>query len=99
MNTRLACLTMLLAVGVLAVANAQSADRPKKLVLIAGKPSHPPRMHEFNAGVQLLAKCLAQGAPNLHVDFVLNGWPQDEKILDDADAVIFYMDGGPITKW
>ena len=31
---------------------------PKKLIIVAGKPSHPPRMHEFNAGVQLLAKCL-----------------------------------------
>ena len=31
---------------------------PKKIVLVAGKPSHPPRMHEFNAGVQILADCL-----------------------------------------
>ena len=65
------------------------------LVLVAGKPSHPPRMHEFNAGVQLLAKCLHQGAPKLHVRVVLNGWPKDESVFDGADAVVFYMDGGP----
>jgi type 1 glutamine amidotransferase len=64
-----------------------------KLVLVAGKPSHPPRMHEFNAGVQLLAKCLA-GYPGLHVEVVLNGWPRDETVFAAAAAVVFYMDGG-----
>jgi len=73
---------------------ARTPDGRQKLVLVAGKPSHPPRMHEFNAGVQLLAKCLA-GVPGLKTEFVLNGWPQDEKIFDGADAVVFYMDGGP----
>lgn len=66
---------------------------PPKVVLIAGRPSHPPRMHEFNAGVQLLAKCL-KGYPGLRVEYVLNGWPADEKVFDDAAAVVFYMDGG-----
>src|SRR3954469_11124725 len=80
---------------VLCVAFCPAADsQPKKLVLVAGKPSHPPRMHEFNAGVQLLAKVLAN-TPGLKVDFVLNGWPTDETIFNDADAVVFYMDGGP----
>ncbi len=73
---------------------AKTPDGKQKLVLVAGKPSHPPRMHEFNAGVQLLAKCLAQGSPALKVDVVLNGWPQDEGVFTDADAVVFYMDGG-----
>jgi hypothetical protein len=45
---------------------------------VPGKPSHPPRIHEFNAGVQLLAKCL-QEFPGLNVQFVLNGWPRDER--------------------
>jgi hypothetical protein len=51
-------------------------------------------MHEFNAGVQLLTKCLAQGAPQLEVKYILNGWPQDESVFEGADAVVFYMDGG-----
>jgi type 1 glutamine amidotransferase len=66
----------------------------KKLVIVAGKPSHPPRMHEFNAGVQLLEKCL-KGTPDLDVKIVLNGWPADEAVFERADAVVFYMDGGP----
>ncbi len=84
-----------LAIALPSPASAKTPDGRQKLVFIAGKPSHPPRMHEFNAGVQLLAKCLAQGAPTLQVDVVLNGWPADEKVFDGADAVVFYMDGGP----
>ncbi|MBX3443892.1 MAG: ThuA domain-containing protein [Planctomyces sp.] len=77
----------------LAPAGVARGEESRKLVLIAGRPSHPPRMHEFNAGVQLLAKCL-QDTPGLTVSVVLNGWPQDESLFDDADAVVFYMDGG-----
>ncbi len=90
-------LSFLLSVVALISGNAvaKTADGKQKLVLVAGKPSHPPRMHEFNAGVQLLAKCLREGAPQLKVEFVLNGWPADEGVFADADAVVFYMDGGP----
>src|SRR5689334_8667167 len=77
-----------------ASAFSKTADGKQKLVLIAGKPSHPPRMHEFNAGVQLLAKCLVN-VPNLQVEYVLNGWPTDEAVFNEADGVVFYMDGGP----
>ncbi len=76
----------------LLVASVALADA-KKIVLVAGKPSHPPRMHEFNAGVQLLAKCLEDVA-EIDAHFVLNGWPDDESVFDDADAVVFFMDGG-----
>ena len=36
-----------------------SSPKPKKLVLIAGTPSHGPGMHEHNAGVQLFHQCLS----------------------------------------
>ncbi len=74
---------------------AKTPDGRQKLVLIAGKPSHPPRMHEFNAGVQLLAKCLAQGAPDLVTKVHLNAeWPSAEE-LAQADSILIYSDGGP----
>jgi hypothetical protein len=79
--------------SLLAAGGSGLAAEPKSLVLVAGKPSHPPRMHEFNAGVQLLAKCLAS-VPTIKTHVVLNGWPQDEGLLQVADAVVFYMDGG-----
>ncbi len=70
-----------------------AADAPKKLVIVAGRPSHPPRMHEFNAGTQLLAKCL-KDSPLVQVEVVKNGWPEDEAVFDKADGIVFYMDGG-----
>jgi hypothetical protein len=78
----------------------QAADR--RLVLIAGRPSHPPGMHEFRAGCLLFQKCLS-GVPGLQVQVYSNGWPTrvvGEKTEDDnsgietADAVVVYADGG-----
>jgi hypothetical protein len=40
------------------VSAAGRGTAAKKLVLIAGKPSHPPMMHEFRAGTILLEKRL-----------------------------------------
>jgi hypothetical protein len=65
----------------------------KKLVLIAGTPSHPALMHEHNAGVQLLQKCLA-GVEGLKTEILLNGYPKDDATLDDADGILCYADGG-----
>lgn len=74
------------------VVTAQEPTARRRIVLMAGRPSHPPGQHEFNAGVQLLAKCLA-GVPQVKAEVVLNGWPEDEKLLEQADAILFYMDG------
>jgi hypothetical protein len=62
-------------------------------LLIAGPPSHAAGEHEHNAGVQLLAKCLA-GVPGLKTRVALNGWPADPAALAGADAVLFLSDGG-----
>ncbi len=94
MKTRLLLLATCLMLPFAPPLAAKTADGKSKLVLMAGKPSHPPRMHEFNAGVQLLAKSLAQGAPQLKVEVILNGWPKDESVFAGADAVVFFMDGG-----
>jgi type 1 glutamine amidotransferase len=65
----------------------------KKIVLVAGSPSHGPGEHEFNAGMIMADKCLRQ---NRGVDSVIvkNGWPSDESVFDGASAIVFYMDGG-----
>ena len=71
------------------------AGETRTIVLIAGKPSHPPGMHEFNAGVQLLSKCL-ENQSDLKVRLSLNGWPQEESLFDNA---INYADKGfPVTE-
>ncbi len=73
------------------VFNASAAD--KKIVLIAGRPSHGPAEHEHNAGVQLLHKCL-QGLPGISSTVYLNGWPKDPQAFDGADTILIYADGG-----
>ena len=64
-----------------------------KIVLVAGKPSHGPRQHEFNAGTMLLEKCLRQ---NKGVETVLikGGWPEDESVFQGANSIVLYEDGG-----
>ena len=74
-------------------ASAATPDGRQKLVLIAGKPSHPPGMHEFRAGTMLLEKCL-KAVPGLMVDRHDMGWVSDEATFADADAVVIYADGG-----
>ncbi len=73
-------------------AAALTPDGKKKLVLIAGKPSHPPLMHEFRAGCLLLQKSLAS-VPGLVVELGENGWVKDEAVFEGADAVVIYADG------
>jgi hypothetical protein len=73
---------------------AKSAEgKKKRLVMIAGTPSHGPGDHEFNAGARLLDKCL-KGFPGLETVVFLNGYPKDDSALDTADAILCYADGG-----
>ncbi|MDX2035774.1 MAG: ThuA domain-containing protein [Isosphaeraceae bacterium] len=72
---------------------AAPAEAAKKVVLVAGRPSHGPGDHEFNAGCKLLQKCLAE-IPGVEPVFVPGGWPADESVFDGADTLVFFMDGG-----
>ncbi|MGH9720599.1 MAG: ThuA domain-containing protein [Bryobacteraceae bacterium] len=75
------------------VAGLCSAAGPVKIVLVAGRPSHPPGQHEFNAGSMLIEKCLRQN-DGVETVLVKGGWPQDESVFDGASAIVLYMDGG-----
>jgi hypothetical protein len=74
----------------------------KRIVLIAGRPSHPAGMHEFRAGCLLLQKAFT-GFPGIKVDVYDGGWPSkmvdgarvdDSALLDGADAILIFADGG-----
>ncbi len=78
-------------------ASGTGADRPRKVVLIAGPldRSHPPGTHEYEKSVRLLAHCLDH-APNLHgvrTEVHLGGWPDDPRTLDDADSIVLVASG------
>src|SRR5438477_1412704 len=66
----------------------------KKVVFIAGKPSHSYGAHEHNAGCVLLAKELQAAMGAIACDAHLNGWPADEHFADGADCIVMYCDGG-----
>jgi type 1 glutamine amidotransferase len=82
---------LLLSLIVLAPATVQAED--KRIVMIAGKPSHGTGEHEFRAGLLLFQKCLA-GYPGIQVEVYSNGWPDSSDVLKGAAAVVIYSDGG-----
>lgn len=82
---------LLLTLLAFAAASGQAAD--KRIVMIAGKPSHGPGEHEHRAGLLLFQKCLA-GFPGITVEVYSNGWPADDSVLKGAAAVVIYSDGG-----
>ena len=69
---------------------AVAAD--KKVVFIAGKPSHRSGEHEHRAGCLLLQSCLAN-VPGVTSVVYTNGWPTDAKAFDGAATVVLYSDG------
>jgi type 1 glutamine amidotransferase len=73
----------------------KSAAFPKKkIVFVAGKPSHAPGQHEHRAGCMLLADQLNKSGLPIEAVVTTNGWPQDKSVFDGASAVVIYSDGG-----
>jgi type 1 glutamine amidotransferase len=75
--------------------STEGSPTPKKIVFIAGKKSHGPGEHEYEKGCRLLADCL-EHSPNvkgIKTEVITDGWPADEKVLDDADTIFLYCDG------
>lgn len=82
---------LLLAIVLLSGA-ASAAD--KKIVFIAGSPSHGPGEHEHRAGCLLLKACL-DNVKGVTTVVYTNGWPDDPATaFNGAAAVVVYADGG-----
>ena len=77
--------------GMLVTVNGLAAE--KKVVFVAGPPSHGPGEHEHRAGCLLLKGCLDK-VPGITSVVYSNGWPQDPKAFDGAASIVLYMDGG-----
>jgi putative heme-binding domain-containing protein len=92
------CLGGLLFLALLAVASGSVRAGAKKIVLIAGKKSHGPvgnGIHDYPWSVKLIKVMLDNSnvAEHVRVEYHLDGWPHDEKTLDDADAIMVISDG------
>ena len=94
--------TLVALVAIAVLPGTSQAPAEKRIVLIAGRPSHPPGMHEFRAGSLLLQKALS-GVAGVKAEVISGGWPtkvvagqtvDDHAALDGADAIFIYADGG-----
>ncbi|MEZ6130419.1 MAG: family 16 glycoside hydrolase [Planctomycetaceae bacterium] len=66
----------------------------KKVALISGRPSHGFGSHEHRAGCLLLADALNSSKLGIDATVYTGGWPEDDSVLDDADSIVIYSDGG-----
>ena len=88
-------LNLLLALAVCPALAFGAADaEKKKVVFLAGGKSHGFGSHDHLAGCTLLAAKLKEAKPDYET-VVSQGWPADEKVFDNADAVVIFCDGGP----
>src|SRR5262245_24339679 len=80
---------LLASISLLCVVTGARAD--KRILLIAGKVSHGPGDHEFRAGTLILQRCLST-VPGVQALVASNGWPTDESVFKNVDAVLIYAD-------
>ena len=82
----------------MAVSCTTVAEKKAKVVFLHGSRSHASGDHEFKAGSHLLAKHINK-QKDVAIEAVVHaGWPKDESILDDADAIVIYADGTSVIR-
>ena len=88
-------LAFLLTFAVLALVPPVLAGQARRVVFLAGRPSHGYGSHEHLAGCRLLADAIARSTQGRVVCEVFEGgWPEDDSVLDGADSIVMYCDGG-----
>jgi hypothetical protein len=88
--------TVFLAVAA-AIAAGCATARPARIALIAGPEDHGgPPGHQYEDNVQLLDRCLRSSPVTknrVSTTVVLGGWPADQTIIDQADAMVMISSG------
>lgn len=92
LSSLLACLTVGLFVS--AALAADPATGKKKVLFLAGKPSHGYGAHDHLEGCTLLAKSLNESGLPIECTVSHYDWPTDPKAFDGVDCVVMYGDGG-----
>ena len=80
-------------VWLLLLAMAAGAATPKKIVILAGRKSHPPGAREYLKSAKLLKVMLERSTPGARVELHFNGWPENAATLDTADSLVTISDG------
>ncbi len=89
------CANWLVALGGLALAMTTHVVAAEKqhVLLIAGRPSHGYGSHEHYAGLKVLEESLNASSDSLEVT-VVRGWPDNASLIEKADSIVIYSDGG-----
>jgi hypothetical protein len=77
------------------VTHAKEGTSPRKIVLVAGETAKVDKVghHDYLAGCKCLEVLLRQ-TDGVDVVQVTDGWPDAESAFDNANAIVFYTDGG-----
>ncbi len=65
----------------------------KNILMMAGNPSHRYGAHEHYAGLKILEESINASSDDVKVT-VVRGWPENTKLVDEADSIVIYCDGG-----
>jgi len=71
-----------------------ASDAARKVLFLAGGPSHGYGAHDHWAGCKLLSKSLNEAGLAIQTEVCRYGWPQDGKLFDGVDCLVIYADGG-----
>jgi type 1 glutamine amidotransferase len=94
MQSRNAFVALIAMLSVASICPSGQSAESKRIVFVAGPPSHSYGSHEHYAGCVLLAKCLRESLPSVETVVHQNGWPADPHAFDNADAIVVFADGG-----
>lgn len=81
-----------------AVRADEKSDRPRHLVIVAGKKSHGPvgnGIHDYGWSAKLVKVMLDNSnvRDQVKVEYHLDGWPEDQSSLETADSILVISDG------
>ena len=91
-------LAVFLAIAVASVTPTEASESDAdgdsiEILLIAGRPSHGFGAHEHYAGLKILEEALEASNPRINAT-VVRGWPDDQSLIERADSIVIYADGG-----
>ena len=74
------------------------AEKPKKVLLLGQRRDHPPKSHEYMAGLHVLAKSL-EGVPGLELTIhqADEPWTEGPELLKEADGIVMFLGEG--SRW
>src|SRR4051795_1523235 len=94
-GVRLVIATLTFCMAATALLGAQENTSKRKVLFLAGKPSHGYGAHDHLAGCMLLAKSLNESGVPIEATVHHYDWPKEDKIFDGVDCIVMYGDGGP----